>query len=395
MDWNRGEIRKLVSEALSDSDLQNLCFDHFEAVYEEFTSGQDKGSRILILVQYVFKQMLVPKLLGLIQIANPNVYAKFEPDLKNDSSDPRQYALAIASSTALEEKISRESDLPEKDRLKAQLESCQEGIRIYDQNLDGQKRENHDLSQFADDLPKIDFIEAMGKVNEVLESFRQQRGDVLFLLQQHLAMAGDLFLQRIQDKLKEVTGDFKPYKLDFYVSGNLSEHGWLMHLSRYFNLEDTEEIDTLIDLTIDKICNSVRSGSVILLEIHKWDALPSQKDTLTSFLQKFWIPLVARLDDKAKYPRVKFVAVLVVDAKLSVDCFQTPCLCGLDENKAFRWAELSLDNWTQEEIQEWLETYPGYDNLTSTLRAANIYQSSMNGIPHLVRTAIKREVFTL
>jgi hypothetical protein len=395
MDWNRGEIRKLVSEALSDSDLQNLCFDHFEAVYDEFTSGQNRSSRILILVNYVFKQMEVDKLVEVVKDINPNMYTEFEPRLKKATADPRQIALNVAASLALEEKISGVVDQPEKDRLKAQLESCQEGIRTSNQKLDGQKRENHDLSQFADDLPKIDFIEAMGKVNEVLESFRQQRGDILFLLQQHLSMAGDLFLQRIQDKLKEGTGDFKPYKLDFYASGNLSEHGWLMHLSRYFNLEDTEEIDALIDLTIDKICNSVRSGSVILLEIHKWDALPSQKDTLASFLQKFWIPLVARLDDKTKYPRVKFVAVLVVDAKLSVDCFQTPCLCGLDENQAFRWAELSLGNWTQEEIQEWLETYPGYDNSTSTLRAANIYQSSMNGIPHLVRTALEREVFTL
>lgn len=55
-------IRELVDAALSDEDLKNICFDHFNDVYDKFTAGQTRGERILFLVEHVSRQGLENRL---------------------------------------------------------------------------------------------------------------------------------------------------------------------------------------------------------------------------------------------------------------------------------------------------------------------------------------------
>jgi hypothetical protein len=394
MDWNFGEIRKLIMNAFGDDEFHDLCFDHFKIVYDSFTNGQTKNSRIRALVEYAEKQQKVDVLLEKIALENPNGYAEYEPRLRQNISDPRQFAQAIAESTALEDKIFRESDKCEKDRLKTQIENRQEKINASHENLDDKKRANQDVSQFRNDIAKIDFSEIIKEVDKIIETLRENEGgDILFLLQDSFLKEGELCLRRIQEKFKGVTREssFNHYRLDFHASSNLSEYGWLAHLRRYLNLEDIAESDSLAYSAINKICQLVTPGSIIFLEIHRWHELPSQNLTLASFLQKFWIPLVTRLNDKDNYPQVKLVAVLVVDSMLSEDCFQSPCLPGLDENIAFRWTELKFRNWKQQEIQDWLITYCQCSRSESEQKAGHFHQISEGGKPQAVRSALERE----
>jgi len=74
-------IRKLVAAALGDQELQDLCFDHFRAVYSQFTAGQPKNQRVLQLVDYADRYLEIEKLLVAIKKANPNAYAMFESQL--------------------------------------------------------------------------------------------------------------------------------------------------------------------------------------------------------------------------------------------------------------------------------------------------------------------------
>jgi len=281
-------------------------------------------------------------------------------------------------------------------KLQNLLDKTNQEVTCLGDMLDEQERESNiplrQYSMFTNDLPKIDFRDAMDEIVELLKSFRNSRGDVLLLLQQHLAMAGDLCLRRIQDDLKQATGDFKFYKLGFHSGESLDENGLLNQLAGHLNLVQEGDLELLADSIINKICNSVRSGSIIYLEIHKWDDFPFQRTTLSWFIQKFWIPLVTRLDDRAKYACVKFVAVIVVDSELSPDCFESPCLCELDKHNLFRWLKLTLRNWTQEEIQEWLETYPGIGNPSSNSKAKNIFSGSLQGIPSLVRQKLEQDL---
>jgi (p)ppGpp synthase/HD superfamily hydrolase/ATP/maltotriose-dependent transcriptional regulator MalT len=77
MAHNISTIFNLVQEALSDDQLQNLCFCHFRLVYDEFTEGQSKNSRIRSLVDYVDRQEEISQLLAEIQKLNPNTYGRY------------------------------------------------------------------------------------------------------------------------------------------------------------------------------------------------------------------------------------------------------------------------------------------------------------------------------
>lgn len=96
MKYNLGEIRKLINSALGDDALQDLCFDHFHPVYEQFTPGQNKGARIRMLVKYADLQREIPKLLGVIENANLTVYTEFKARLVLMNSDPDQFT-AVSS----------------------------------------------------------------------------------------------------------------------------------------------------------------------------------------------------------------------------------------------------------------------------------------------------------
>ncbi len=70
-------IRTLVTEALSDEELNILCYDHFHPVYEQFSATQSRVNKIQILVEYCDRQMAFPKLLEEINKYNPARYKQF------------------------------------------------------------------------------------------------------------------------------------------------------------------------------------------------------------------------------------------------------------------------------------------------------------------------------
>ncbi|MCX6032171.1 MAG: SUMF1/EgtB/PvdO family nonheme iron enzyme [Chloroflexi bacterium] len=78
MPSNLAAVRKLVSAAFGDEDLRTFCFDHFPAVYEEFTAGQTKNARVLSLVSFAERHGRLDTLLDAIKQANPHQFALFE-----------------------------------------------------------------------------------------------------------------------------------------------------------------------------------------------------------------------------------------------------------------------------------------------------------------------------
>jgi esterase/lipase superfamily enzyme len=95
MDDNK-ELRKLVTDALSDDDLSNLCQDEFLKVYGQFTTGQTKDHRIRLLVEHVERQREVQKLLNAIKEYNSNAYNDFiaqHPEYAPPKSQPSPEAV--------------------------------------------------------------------------------------------------------------------------------------------------------------------------------------------------------------------------------------------------------------------------------------------------------------
>lgn len=306
----------------------------------------------------------------------------------------KEYSKLTIKYELIGEQIAGELNEDNKEVLRTRREKIKREMDKIWSRLDKLERRSSDLARqyltFKEDLPQIDFAEVMDEVIGLIQSFRQG-GDVLLLLQESLSLSGDLCLQRIRDEFKRKTGNFLPYRLEFYSGDSLNEYGWLETLGGYFGLVAGSHPEELAKSVIEKICQSVKSGSTVFLEIHKWDDLPCQEETLSWFMQHFWVPLIKCLEDRTKYPRVKLIAAIVVEAELSPACFSQTCLCE-PETSPFRWVKLPLRNWTQEEIQEWLECYPAIGNPRSISLSQRFFRASRNGIPSLVCQALEKEL---
>ncbi|HLB72294.1 MAG TPA: hypothetical protein VJJ51_14720 [Candidatus Methanoperedens sp.] len=82
MGYDIAIIRELLEAAFSEEDLSNFCFDHYKPVYEQFTTGQTKSTRVRLLITYAEKNNLIDDLLDKVKKKNPHKYGEFEPGLK-------------------------------------------------------------------------------------------------------------------------------------------------------------------------------------------------------------------------------------------------------------------------------------------------------------------------
>jgi TIR domain/Effector-associated domain 7 len=81
VDYNIANVRRLVTEALSDEELDQLCMDHFSKVYEQFSSGMSKSQKVHRLIEYCTRQNQLPYVLNLIKSVNPEKYLNYESTL--------------------------------------------------------------------------------------------------------------------------------------------------------------------------------------------------------------------------------------------------------------------------------------------------------------------------
>jgi hypothetical protein len=78
-DYNKKNILTLMLKIFNDEDLQFFCEMNFEAVSNNFASGQSKKQRILALFTYCKRFDVVDKLLNLLEEENPAQFDKFKP----------------------------------------------------------------------------------------------------------------------------------------------------------------------------------------------------------------------------------------------------------------------------------------------------------------------------
>jgi inactive STAND/Effector-associated domain 9 len=316
------------------------------------------------------------------------------PDALEIQELEKEYAKLTAKYQKLSLQIEGELNEDNKDALRGRRDGVKQELSTVWSQLELLKQKSSDPDRqyltFKEDLPKIDFEEVMDEINGLIRSFRQERGDALLLVQKSLSLAGDLCVQRVREEFQRKTRDFTAYDLGFYRGDSLNEYGWLEKLGGHVGLVRDSRPEEFAKAVIEKICLSVKSGRTIFLEIPHWDDLPCQEETLAWFIEHFWTPLVTCLDDRGKYPSVKFIAVIVVDDELVSACFEQRCLCQMN-SASFRWLQLPLRNWKQDEIQTWLETYPGIGNPRSFNLAQRLFKTS-EGVPSIVCQGLEREL---
>ncbi len=76
--YKTASIRKLLSEALTDQDLDDLCMDYFPRVYNQFSSGMGKQQKTQRLIEYCNRHNQFAYLMDLVKPINPEKFAEYE-----------------------------------------------------------------------------------------------------------------------------------------------------------------------------------------------------------------------------------------------------------------------------------------------------------------------------
>jgi len=66
-----GAVRRLIDDALSTEDIDDLALDHFPEVYRDFVAGTGRRARIRQLVEYASRRYRLDELVALVREANP------------------------------------------------------------------------------------------------------------------------------------------------------------------------------------------------------------------------------------------------------------------------------------------------------------------------------------
>jgi formylglycine-generating enzyme required for sulfatase activity len=77
---NTVDIRKFLTEFLSDEELATFCFDYFRDVYEEFAAGMAKGQKVQLLLDRCARREALPELLAALERERPEQYRKRFPE---------------------------------------------------------------------------------------------------------------------------------------------------------------------------------------------------------------------------------------------------------------------------------------------------------------------------
>ena len=70
MTSNRAKLRQFFQKYVDDGELKDFCFDHFLAVYNDFTEGMTKRQKVQLLLDYALRQGMEAHLLAGAQTLN-------------------------------------------------------------------------------------------------------------------------------------------------------------------------------------------------------------------------------------------------------------------------------------------------------------------------------------
>ncbi|ABG51317.1 protein of unknown function DUF900, hydrolase-like [Trichodesmium erythraeum IMS101] len=84
----RKVIRELLNQDLPEEEFNDLVYDYFPDVYNQFTNGQNKKQRVRILIEYADKHREIERLLEGIKNINPKVYQEYESKLGENPPPP-------------------------------------------------------------------------------------------------------------------------------------------------------------------------------------------------------------------------------------------------------------------------------------------------------------------
>lgn len=316
----------------------------------------------------------------------------------DDQAIRDRYTELVVQYEALNEQYDQTLDYGQRVVLNKRIDKLRSEIEVLDNYLE--KRDNPDL---LEKIHYINFTKIVYKFKRLLEVWGRKGGAFVLVLQDSHAMAGDLLVKRLKDELSGQASEFKYFPVGFSGDNELNEMGLLRRLSKYLGVDnESNNIDELLTIVVERICDSLQTRSVVFLEITQWHNLPSQEKVQAKVFSwlcdEFYPKLAAKLSEavsKKLWRRVYIFMLVVSDEDLPEECMQMTCpflheeqdIAGGKSKKIF---EVSLENWSREDIEYWLE-FTGLPDEQLEDKASRLYRRGRNGIPLIVRDAIEKE----
>ncbi|MEM9275387.1 MAG: hypothetical protein AAGA80_20835, partial [Cyanobacteria bacterium P01_F01_bin.143] len=202
--------------------------------------------------------------------------------------------------------------------LDTEIENLDRKINKLDSQLYNKDLKEEDLNRrilaLENKLSKIDFKEQVETVKDILDEFTDH-GAAIFFINDYLKMAGDLFSLELKEILKEETTDLQHYPIEASIEKVWNELSFLEKLGDYVGIKDIKTKEELSSI-IERLLGLIESGSIILIELKKFDLFDERKQFLSWLVNDFWekiivkLPLVCQLKD---IDGVKFLIVINSD----------------------------------------------------------------------------------
>ncbi len=277
-------------------------------------------------------------------------------------------------------------------RLKRKLSDYDTQIKNLEHQLYGKdlvENANRRSRALEDKLPKIDFKKQLKAVKSILEQFAED-GAALFLINDSLNMAGDLFCLELKKILEEETTDFKHYEIAFSVDKQSNEIGFLQGLGSYFGIDEINS-NREYDKIFDKIFDSVANGSIVFIELKKINLLSNREHFFSWLVNEFWKILIEKLSLNCKLKdieQVRLIIIVMSDIDICKEYSQLPFFCTEIDFDKSKILEIPLKEWTEKDIRDWLTKHSGLTKDTIASIARDVYESSRGGTPNNIRSAL-------
>jgi len=254
-------------------------------------------------------------------------------------------------------------------------------------------------------LSGIDFYIIEKTIKRILDNHGTKGCATLMLFQESDERAGEWCAHRIQKVLEngiENTGLFQRIPIEFHPRERLDERAFLNRLQSYLKeperCEDPKysSIEDIKHQVLDKLCGSLRNGSIVMIECRKMDSFLKRSEMIDWVLEEFWASFIQKLQQVfGRFYAIRVVMLFFVDATLPKPCLRVDRRCTAKSFSQDKWLEMRLERrWSQETIKLWMSSCPGLswpvediDNVTDT-----IYHLS-EGVPWRVIKNLRNACF--
>jgi hypothetical protein len=247
-------------------------------------------------------------------------------------------------------------------------------------------------------LYKINFTKVEQTLRWILMDQRGEERAALLLFQRSTTMGGKWCAERVRELLLRETTDglFRHVPIEFPVTEHVSRMAFLNRLGKYFKIEpDSQNLEDLLRCVIQKLCGSLQSGSIVMIECNGCDDLTLEAGIFQWLVEAFWRNMLREISEVSKnYYEIKVVVLLFFNEPLSERCLEANQCCTFEQFEKEKILEIPLCEWTPEDIGQWIAKYSGMGLPRSEVdRIANKVYRSAEGSPSQVANELLKAFY--